>query len=129
MVEQVGTEREKAKYNSMSFIHLRLNSLWTDAHNHSRAGQYEKWNMDLECIWVELVEDATEDELEKYEEIDEDLQKTGFKRELNALGEKKLINKGVLHKKIRKKAIFLKRLQKNQGKAMDYEESWDSYMD
>ena len=52
-------EAEKiSKFNSANLINFRINNLWIDANNHSRAGLYNKWNSDLDCIWDELVGDV-----------------------------------------------------------------------
>jgi hypothetical protein len=49
-----------SKYNSGIAQIYRLDALWKDSNKHSRAGQYNKWNLDLDNLWRELAKDIDE---------------------------------------------------------------------
>ena len=119
-----------AKWNSMGFIFNRMNNLWTDAHNHCRTGKYEKWNLDLDRIWMEIVDDAEEEDEKKFDELNKEVEKIGFMRLVNgSTGDQFYKNKPKLYKVICKKEVFLRRMQKKQGKGIGYDEGEDEYMD
>jgi len=127
-----------SKINSAALINLRINNLWIDANRHSRAGLYEKWNSDLDCIWDELSGDVVivekkkkKDEkkttYEKYLELNKEVsnQIKNFPSEKNGFesySEKDKKNIIAIYAALRKKSEFLRRLQNKQGKGSAYEE-------
>lgn len=119
-------ERKVSAFNTAEFINYRIHFLWLDAHRHSRDGRYEKWNIDLDRLFIEFVADANEEEIEKFDSINQEISDIGFKynKETNRL--QGLHN---LYKLLIKKEIFLKNLEKVQGKGAKYEESIEDYMD
>jgi len=62
------TEFKKSKYNSAVSKEIRRSEVWKEANTHSRAGQYRKWNDDLDCIWRELCADIKKDNKESKKE-------------------------------------------------------------
>jgi len=119
----------KSKYNSALAILFRIDILWKDAHRHSRSGQYDKWNMDLDRVWCELAADSTPEQLQNFDKHNMEIAKIGIKKVITPTGETKIKNKHQLYPKIMAKEIFLRVLQNNQGKGNVYEESIDEYMD
>ena len=133
-----------SKINSGMLIVLRLNDLWKDSHRHSRAGQYSKWNDDLDRVWCELASDSkplTDKEkkagkLSADDEYDaltlayavscKDGKKTGgFEKPTEGFKVSSAKQKVALIKK----EIFLRKLQNIQGKGTAYHDSSEDYMD
>jgi len=132
-----------SKINSGMLIVLRLNELWKDAHRHSRAGQYSKWNDDLDRIWCELGGDEKEIEVgdKKYKDSSDYMYNkltldfanvctdvkapTGFQTHDDTSKLSFVKQKQALIKK----EIFLRRLQNKQGKGTAYHDSAEDYMD
>ena len=50
-------EHQTSKYSTGVNINIRIDQLWKDTHAHSRSGNYNAWNVDLDCIWSELARD------------------------------------------------------------------------
>lgn len=135
-------EAEKiSKINSAGLINLRINNLWVDANKHSRAGLYEKWNSDLDCIWDELSGDVPEKKskneeektiYEKYFELNEGVSEKLSKLPNNSdpfadytkKQKQKLVE---VYVTLRKKSEFLRRLQNTQGKGTAYKEEEDQW--
>lgn len=128
-----------SKYNSAALINLTIAELWKDSYRHSRAGEFSKWNADLNCLWVELGGDLKEENKEDmevikhFDKIETELaalgslskKKTGF----NIATNKDTIIYASQYKSLMNKALFLKRLQNKQGKGTAYEDDMDNYMD
>ena len=72
-----------SKYNSAALINLTIAELWKDSYKHSRAGEFSKWNADLNCIWVELGGDLKEENKEdmkvseRFDELETELARLG----------------------------------------------------
>ena len=123
-----------SKLNSGGLINLRLDILWKDAHKHSRSGMYSDWSADLDCIWSELGGEY-EESSEQYKTFDELNAKlllvknwaagSGFKK---TLPEDKL-EMARQYLLLRKKEMFLRRIQNEQGKGTAYndgsEDDWE----
>lgn len=139
--EEPGSEFKKSAMNSAIAILYRIDGLWKDAHRHAREVNYQKWNEDLDRVWLELVEDAKPGNKDKGI--------VGDKETINYLNTKlmavciyglseklrkknpqlysKLIN---LQKKLlMEKEEFLREMQKQQGKSSKYEDDIEGYMD
>ena len=127
-------EQKISKYNSGVAIQIRIDSLWKDANNHSRAGLFYKWNLDLDAIWRELARDIKEKDYqgkkEKYDEFDTKLVETGKFKDYGGEGFKKeenddLQKRGKQYKILMEKELFLKRLENELGKGTAYDEGDD----
>jgi hypothetical protein len=136
----------KSKYNSGVNILIRLDALWKDANNHSRSGQYSKWNNDLDTIWSELARDLKEydyqdikkdGKVEKkgyktlFEEFDSELAKTGafeddLGQSLNPLTKEQTERRQKQYRLLREKELFLRRLENHLGKGTAWEDE-DGY--
>ena len=118
-------EIQISKHSSGVSILIRIDGLWKDANNHSRGGQFSKWNTDLDVIWRELARDFNNDDYEeekkKFDEFDKGLVEIG---RFNDNGsdtfndeEIETINKRSKHyRKLNDKELFLKRLENKYGK-------------
>jgi hypothetical protein len=53
---------KSAKFNGAISQIYRLDALWKDTHLHSRNGELERLNWDLDRVWVELAGDFDEDD-------------------------------------------------------------------
>ena len=78
--EEVQSEILQSKYNAAVSQLYRLDALWQSAHLNSRAGNLTKWNWDLDAIWRELAQDESPDQLKKFYNIKNVIQKLGFKK-------------------------------------------------
>lgn len=133
-----------SKINSGMLIVLRLNDLWKDAHRHSRAGKYSKWNDDLDRVWCELAgdikpltkkekKDGKQTSEEEYAELTLNFAKEcdGVKK-LNGFDKhpKDARSKFAAQKlALIKKEIFMRKMQNIQGKGTAYHDSSEDYMD
>lgn len=136
-------EDKVQRYSSGLNIVIRLDSLWKDTHLHSRAGQYAKWNADLDRIWLELARDLNEGtndkEKSEFQKRQEELDK--FDNDLGKLmpfddsGEKgftaptaeMLSRRNKQYKVLMSKQLFLARLENELGKGTTYEDEDDDF--
>ena len=123
-----------SKLNSGGLINLRLDTLWKDAHKHSRNGLYSDWSADLDCIWSELGGEYEEndDKVKKFDDLNAKLLLVrnwsvgnGFKK-LTTEDKLEMTRQYLL---LRKKEMFLRRIQNEQGKGTAYsdgsEDDWE----
>ena len=136
-IEEDPTEQKVSRFNAAALINLILSDLWKDSYRHSRAGEFSKWNADLNCLWMELAGDVQpgSDEEKAYEIIETELANAGALNSGKKVTGFKTVSKDdmVSHSKqyriLMKKAVMLKRLQNKQGKGTAYQDSADDYMD
>ncbi len=138
------SEAEKiSKINSAGLINLRINNLWIDANKHSRSGNYNQWNVDLDCIWDELSGDVVEDkgkkgdedketDFSKYQKLNKDVYKKiselpGSKKGFVNYNKDEKKKFGEVYNLLRDKSSFLRRLQNKQGKGSAYVEDEDQW--
>ena len=127
-------EEKISKLNSGGLINLRLDTLWKDAHKHSRAGLYSSWSADLDCIWSELGGEYDKDsnEQKEFDTININLLSVrnwktniGF-RKFDINDKLEMTRQYIL---LRRKEMFLRRIQNKQGKGTAYtdgsEDDWD----
>jgi len=126
MADNDFSEGKKAIFNSTLAILIRVDTLWKEAHRHCKTGAYEKWNIDLDRVFVEFFADCNDEDLAKFNEINKEIALIGFSREQET---NKLLNKHKLYPVLMKKEFFLKKIEQKQGKGVAYEESWEDYMD
>jgi hypothetical protein len=124
-------ELKKSKFNTAVSKEVRRSELWKDANNHSRNGQYARWNDDLDCIWSELCADIKDEtkfktrdtEIKAFDKKIETIgqfkdKKTGF----NKLTKEQIENRGKHYLELRNKEIWLRRLENELGKGTAYED-------
>jgi len=133
-----GEQQQVSKYSSGVNILLRLDELWKDTHRHSRNGYFNKWNSDLDRIWLELARDISEKDYETKEErfnkFDTRLSEVGKIKDLEPEGFRKVteaeIEKRNKHYKIlMEKQLFLARLENELGKGTTWDDDDDDDMD
>jgi len=119
-----------SKYNSGIAQIYRLDTLWKDANRHSRKGQYNKWNLDLDNLWRELAKDINEKNYEekkkKFDKFDRDLANEGQfydngKKGWEELDEPTIKKRNNQYKILNEKELFLRRLENEVGKGT----AWD----
>ena len=124
-------EQQISKYSSGVSIMMRINALWIDANNHSRAGMFSKWNTDLDTIWRELARDITEKDYkpkkEEFDGFDTQLITTGpFKdsggETFDGLTSDQTTARSKQYKILNDKELFLKRLENSLGKGTTWDE-------
>lgn len=116
---------------------MRLDTLWRDSHAHSRAGNFKLWNLDLDCIWAELARDLkqkTKEDKEnfnnteiEFNEFDKNLEELGQISDSVPMGFKSLTPEQIKartehYKILRKKQIFLARLENRLGKGTTFDD-------
>lgn len=142
-------ENKISKYNSGVFIIQRLHNLWLDANEHSRRGQFSKWNKDLDRIWLEIARDLSDDKLNdkkdkkgneikgyksKFDNFDKQLTETGalsdnFGGDFEAPTKKDIENRNEQYKILMEKEFFLRRLENETGKGTKFEDLSEDDMD
>jgi len=130
-----------SKHSSGVSIIIRLDQLWKDSHRHMRDGLYNKWNEDLDCVWLELARDLKEDKEEdkdykkckdKFDSFDKKITDIGQINDERPAGfepiTKEHIEKRNKHYKILKdKQEFLARLENKLGKGTTFDEEDDDW--
>jgi len=131
---QEETEQKISKYNSGVAIQIRLDSLWKDANNHSRAGFFAKWNNDLDTIWRELARDIPKKDWEakkaEFEKFETSLKNIGSFKDSQPEGFKSpdddfWKNRDKHYKILMDKELFLKRLENEYGKGTAFDDGED----
>lgn len=126
MVENSQENYKQAAFNSSISILLRVDRLWSQAHQHCSNGMYEKWATDLDRLFIEFYADAKEEDLVEVEKLNKEILKIGFHRHTET---GRLKNLPELYKTIFQKEMFLKKLEQKQGRGLGYEDDIEDYMD
>lgn len=134
--EQIDKDLRISKYNSAGLDALRMSNLWQDAERHCRAGQYDRWNTDLDCLWIQLAGDVKDEdnEMKVYNSFLKALGGAGDLSPVSVNGfdkpnQLKVNDKAKQYAILVQKAIWLKRLQNKQGKGTAYYDEEDSFFD
>jgi len=124
-------EVRKSKYNTAVSKEIRRDLLWKDANNHSRSGQFHRWNEDLDTIWSELSADLKDEK--KFEIKQQEIKKfderilevgqisdliVGFKKQTPEDLKRRANHYNIL----REKEIWIRRLENELGKGTAYED-------
>ena len=143
-------QNQISKHNSGVFIIQRLHNLWLDANEHSRNGEFAKWNNDLDRIWLEIARDLSDYQLKdsednkgnkkkgkltEFQEFDKRLADTGEIRNSGKIhdfqktdkDDAKIRNKQ--YKILMEKEFFLRRLENETGKGTKFEDTSEDDMD
>jgi hypothetical protein len=124
-------EQKLSKFSGAINILIRLNNLWTDSHNHSRAGLFKRWNSDLDRIWIELVGDLSvkifEDKKKEFDSFDDKLFKLGeFQDHINdgfeCITKDQIEKRNKQYKILMEKELFLKRIENEFGKGTKWDD-------
>jgi hypothetical protein len=117
-------EGQQSRINAAGLINSTLENLWTDCYNAMARGNYMLWNTKLDAIWAILGGDVIEDGKEEQEVNKIDLKiyeqgnlnskvGSGFEKKNNP-------NSAMLYQLLKKKSLYLRRLQNKQGKGTAY---------
>lgn len=127
--------QQMSKINSAGLINATLEKLWLDCYNAMASSNLSLWNKKLDAIWVILGGDCEENGAEDKEITTLDLKiyetgplsniKTGFEKPK----EGELGNKALQYILLKKKSLFLRRLQNKQGKGTAYKSDDDDDFD
>ena len=136
-------EHQTSKYSTGVSINLRIDQLWKDSHAHSRAGLYSNWNNDLDCIWSELARDLKdekgkknvyEDKQKEFDKFDKDILEKGLIMDTEPSGfikatDKQKESRSGHYKILRKKQLFLARLENTLGKGTTFDNNEEDDID
>ena len=139
-------EVQTSKYSTGVNINIRIDQLWKDTHLHSRNSMYNAWNLDLDCIWSELSRDFKEngdkdkeikpfkDLEEEFDKFEEDIIKHGQINDKKPVGFKKstpeeIKSRSKHYKILRKKQLFLARLENKLGKGTTFDDNDEDDID
>lgn len=128
-------DEKMSKINSAGIINITLENLWRDCYSALKLSKLSQANRILDGVWMILGGDVAEgSEKEKaFLQIDKEIYETGSLDHKNvgfdvdAQPDNEIKAKQYLL--LRKKALFLRRLQNNQGKGTAYDtgddDDWD----
>lgn len=131
-----GMDEEKvSKYNAAFLINQSLEFLWRGVFTSIDNNDLWKWNRKLDAIWIILARDIEEgsEQEKKYNDIELEIRKTGSlvykKVGFSILSSEDLKKMSLQYQLLKKKSLFLGRLQNKQGKGTAYVQSLEDYMD
>jgi len=110
-----GANQQLSKFDSTIAVLIRIDELLKDAHRHSRKGDMLNWNFDLDRFYTELSDDATPEDYKKFNDFNNQISKSGG-------------NKARLYNILFEKELFIRKLQKKQGKGIGYKNEDDEGM-
>lgn len=120
------SEEKMSRINAAGIINIILENLWKDCYTAMADSNLVRWNRKLDAIWTNLGGDVEEEGAEDkaMNKIDENIyktgslnhKKTGFQK-MNS-DESTIMALQYLH--LKKKSLFLRRLQNKQGKGTAY---------
>jgi hypothetical protein len=115
------SEDKLSRINSAGLINITLENLWKDCYNAMARGQLDLWNIKLDAIWLILGGDAVDKDKE-INDIDISIYELGTLRPPAYSGFEKEINPNATKQYLllKKKSLFLRRLQNTQGKGTAY---------
>ena len=123
-----------SKHSSGISILIRVDGLWKDANNHSRAGLFDRWNRDLDAIWRELARDLSDkdydDKQKAFDLFDSNLAESGrFKDtgsdDFKSPPKEDILARSKQYKILNQKELFLKRLENKLGKGTTFDDGED----
>ncbi|MDD4049867.1 MAG: hypothetical protein PHX47_02545 [Candidatus ainarchaeum sp.] len=137
-----------SKFSSGLNILMRVDQLWKNCHDFKRRGLYQKWNDELDSVWLELSRDlsekqyngskdkenTSEEEKEGYKKLFEDFEKrlkySGRFYDSGSLGflpptKEMLEDRDKQYKILMEKQLFLARLENKLGKGTSWEDEED----
>ena len=118
------TEDATSKINAAGLIISTLEKLWSECYTSMAQGNYGLWNTKLDAIWVILGGDEiTGGNIDNaINEIDIKLYETGSLKGKTGVGFQmtKNPNSALQYQMLKRKSLFLRRLQNKQGKGTAY---------
>jgi hypothetical protein len=126
-------EEKVSRINAAGIINVTLENLWREAFGAMTKGDLVTWNRKLDALWLILGGDVKEKDNndKEFNKIDLQLHNTGTLSH-KAIGFNQVMNKensSLQYLILRKKSLFLRRLQNSQGKGTAYESTDDGDFD
>ena len=134
-INQVVDEETISRINSAGLINSALEKLWTDCYAAISQGNLVLWNRKLDAIWTILGGDQQEGDTTDLamDKIDESLYKTGSlnhkKEGFEKTNKDESVTIALQYLILKKKSLFLRRLQNSQGKGTAYRSNDDDDID
>ena len=128
-------EEKVSKINSAGLINITIEGLWKDVYNSMSKGDFLTWNRKLDAIWLILGGDVEKEDVseKEIEELDKEIYKNGSlkvtTKGFKTNGQTDSTSRNMQYLLLKKKAIFLRRLQNSQGKGTAYKTTDDSDID
>jgi len=119
-------EAKISKINAAGLINVTIEQLWKDAYNAMAANNFFLWNVKLDAIWCILGGDVQEGDAtdKKFNDLELKIYGTGsLNHKTTGFQSHDSKHKNVIAMQyilLRKKTIFLRRLQNSQGKGTAY---------
>jgi hypothetical protein len=118
-----------SKYNSGMLTNQRLHNLWVKCQNRWELGFMDKLNDILDLVWVELYADSTPEQQEAIRNFDKSICELTERIKLTKdLKERVLIN-ARLAIMVKNKFLFLKTVEKKQGRGLAYKDEFEDDFD
>ena len=118
------TEDKISRINSAGLINITIENLWKDCYNAMSSGDLNIWNTKLDAIWLILGGDEVEgSEVDtQINKLDIRIYELGVLKQSSYSGFKKSVNNNAAlqYQLLKKKSLFLHRLQNKQGKGTAY---------
>lgn len=95
-------ENKISKFSSGVNIIQRLDQLWKNCHKFKQTGQYQRWNEELDSVWLELARDLKKREYYDTNEKEKLINKSEFYRIDKKTG-KKVLDEEKYNKVVNKK--------------------------
>ena len=119
-------EGNLSRINAAGIINITLENLWRDCYSAMAKGDLVTWNRKLDAVWVLLGGDCEEGGTEdkKIEGLDDKIYETGKlnhkKTGFSKLEDDEAQKMSLQYLLLKKKSLFLRRLQNKQGKGTAY---------
>lgn len=129
--QQQGSEILLSKYNSAADINQRVGRLWYTCNRLSITGQLEMWNAYLNAVWMEFAADTNNKDKADYNEFDKELKEEEFftnnkpKPGFTQSNDEEISKKTIYYNILKRKHIFLKEIEKKQGKGAAYRDEFE----
>jgi len=133
--QEGGNEETQSRINSAGLINSTIEKLWTDCYSALSQGNLVLWNRKLDALWTIFGGDQVEgdDKDEEMNKIDDALYKTGSlnhkKTGFAISDESENTTIALQYLILKKKSLFLRRLQNEQGKGTAYRSNDDYDID
>lgn len=128
-------ESQLSRINSAGLTNITLENLWRDCYSAIAQGDLEKWNRKLDAIWIVLGGDVKEGDNDDkaMKDIDLNIYANGSLNNKRIGFTKSSKNSSLIiatqYIWLKKKSLFLKRLQNRQGKGTAYASEDDDDID
>ena len=117
-------DEKTSKINAAGLINITLENLWRDCYSAMARGNYKLWMIRLDSIWTILGGDEKiGSNADKFiNEIDLKIYELGKLNSVSPMTFEKITNKNSVtqYQFLKRKSLYLRRLQNQQGKGTSY---------